>query len=180
LKKDKKEVPKYILQMLPRLEAKQQRAQGFIKKYGLDDDKKMRDAAIKFCLSNPNVHSVCCGFRNFDALDAFLPLSGTRLDGLEKKKLAAYKEGCSQLYCRHACGLCESSCPHNVRVNTIMRYNHYFAAQGKEKWAMKQYAQLPVKADICENCTGICENSCPHGVPVHGLLDMAHKTLSLA
>jgi ferredoxin len=61
-----------------------------------------------------------------------------------------------------------------------MRYNHYFAAQGKEKWAMKQYAQLPVKADLCENCTGICENSCPYGVPVHGLLDMAHKTLSLA
>jgi hypothetical protein len=179
LKKEKKEVPKYILQMLPRLEAKQQRAQGFIKKYGLDDDKKMRDAAIKFCLSNPNVHSVCCGFRNFDSLDAFLPLSGTRLAGLEKKKLAAYKEGCGQLYCRHACGLCESSCPHDVRVNTIMRYNHYFAAQGKEKWAMKQYAQLPVKADICENCTGICENSCPYGVPVHGLLDMAHKTLSL-
>jgi len=179
MKKEGKEVPESLVKMIPRLEAKQKTAEGFIKKYGLDDAKKMRDAAVRFCLSNPDVNTVCCGFRSFDDLDAFLPLSGSRLQKIEGKKLSAYKEGCGPLYCRHACGLCESSCPHQVPVNTIMRYNHYFEAQGKEKFAMKLYAQLPVRADFCGNCSGICESACPYDVPVHGLLNMAHKTLRL-
>jgi ferredoxin len=140
----------------------------------------MRDAAIRFCLSNPDVNAVCCSFRNFDDLGVYLPLSGTRLTDMEKEKLAAYKEGCAPLYCRHACGLCEPSCPHHVRVNTIMRYNHYFDAQGKEKYAMKKYAQLSAKADLCRNCKGFCESACPHDVPIHALLNMAHHNLSLA
>ena len=81
--------------------------------------------------------------------------------------LAAYKEECGELYCRHACGICESSCPHHVPVNTIMRYNHYFEAQGSEKFAMEKYAQLETsKADHCRNCAGWCQTSCPYGVPI--------------
>ena len=100
---------------------------------------------------------------------------------MEKVKLSAYKEGCGSFYCRHACGLCEPSCPQQVPVNTIMRFNHYYEAQGKEKFAMKQYARLATpKAGLCANCSGLCESACPYGVPVQGLLTIAHKTLSLA
>ena len=179
MKEKGKKVPDDWYVTVARLEAKEQKAREFIKKYNLDNAQKMRDAAIRFCLSNPNVHTICCSFNNFDQLGAFLPLSGTRLSDMEKEKLAAYKEGCAPLYCRHACGVCEPSCPHHVRVNTIMRYNHYFDAQGKEKYAMKKYAKLPVKADLCENCKGYCESACPHGVPIHALLNMAHHNLSL-
>lgn len=179
MKEKGKNIPKDWYENISRLEAKEKKAQGFIKKYNLDNATKMRDAAIRFCLSNPDVHTVCCGFRNFDDLDVFLPLSGTRLSDMEKKKLAAYKEGCGPLYCRHACGLCEPSCPLQVRINTIMRYNHYFDAQGREKYAMKKYAQLPIKADSCKNCQGFCESACPYGVPIHSLLNLAHQTLSL-
>ena len=94
--------------------------------------------------------------------------------------LAAYKEECGELYCRHACGICESSCPHHVPVNTIMRYNHYFEAQGSEKFAMEKYAQLETsKADHCRNCAGWCQTSCPYGVPIQGLLNIAHAQLTL-
>lgn len=179
MKEKGKNIPKYWYETISRLEAKEKKAQGFIKKYNLDNAKKMRNAAIRFCLSNPDVHTVCCGFRNFDDLDVFLHLSGTRLTDMEKKKLAAYKEGCGPLYCRHACGLCEPSCPLKVRINTIMRYNHYFDAQGREKYAMKEYAQLPIKADLCKDCQGFCESACPYGVPIHSLLNLAHQTLSL-
>jgi predicted aldo/keto reductase-like oxidoreductase len=140
----------------------------------------MRDAAIRFCLSNPNVHTLCCAFRNFDHLEDYIPLSGTRLQDMEKRQLSAYKEGCGPLYCRHACGICEPACPHQVPVNTIMRYNHYFDAQGKEKYAMKSYAKIPgAKADLCAHCQGFCESACPYEVPIHGLLTLAHRTLSL-
>jgi predicted aldo/keto reductase-like oxidoreductase len=180
LKKEGKEIPQRYPEMIAKLEAKAKRAKHFIDKYKLGDVKRMRDAAIRFVLSNPNVHTVCCAFRNFDSLDAFLPLSGTRLEDMDKKKLAAYKEGCGVFYCRHACGLCEPSCPHHVPVNAIMRYNHYFEAQGKEKFAMKNYARLNgPKADLCANCQGHCETACPYGVPVHALLNLAHHTLTL-
>jgi len=181
IKSEGKEIPKHYKNILVRLEAKQKRAAAFIQKYKLDDYSRMREAAIRFCLSNPNVHSICCNFKNFELLDTFLALSGTRLDGMDKEKLAAYKEGCGALYCRHACGLCESSCPHSVPVNAIMRYNHYFDAQGKEKYAMKNYAAIKGnKADMCANCRGYCESACPYGVPIHGLLTLAHQTLTLS
>jgi predicted aldo/keto reductase-like oxidoreductase len=180
LKKEGKEVPDYYPPMITRLEAKRKRAEVFIKKYQLDDYNRMRDAAIRFCLSNPDVHTICCAFRNFDHLEDFIPLSGTRLQDMEKKKLSAYKEGCGAFYCRHACGICEPACPHQVPVNTIMRYNHYFDAQGKEKYAMKSYAKISgPKADLCAACQGFCESACPYGVPIHGLLTLAHRTLSL-
>lgn len=179
LKKEGKNIPDLYPGMITRMEAKRKRAETFIKKYQLDDYNRMRDAAIRFCLSNPNVNTVCCSFRNFDHLEVFIPLSGTRLQDMEKEQLSAYKEGCGVFYCRHACGICEPACPHQVPVNTIMRYNHYFDAQGKEKYAMKSYAKIPgPKADLCAHCQGLCESACPYGVPIHGLLTLAHRTLS--
>ena len=180
LKAENKPIPEYYPPLITKLEEKEKKARWFIDKYKLDDAKKLRDAAIKFALSNPNVSTVCCSFRSFDDLDGFLPLSGTKLDGIEKEKLSLYKEGCGSLYCRHACGICETSCPHGVPVNTIMRYNHYFQAQGKEKYAMKNYARLSTKADLCADCKGHCESACPYDVPIYGLLNIAHKTLTLA
>lgn len=180
LKTEGKEIPDHYPGMIARMEAKRKRAEAFIKKYQLDDYNHMRDAAIRFCLSNPNVHTICCAFRNFDHLEDFIPLSGTRLQDMEKKQLSAYKEGCGAFYCRHACGICEPACPHQVPINTIMRYNHYFDAQGKEKYAMKSYAKISgPKADMCDECKGFCESACPYEVPIHGLLTLAHRTLSL-
>jgi predicted aldo/keto reductase-like oxidoreductase len=98
-----------------------------------------------------------------------------------RNTLAAYKATYGEFYCRHACGECEPNCPYAVPVNTIMRYNHYFAGQSKEKAAMLEYAALPTnKADVCSNCEGHCEQVCPYGVPVQGLLMLAHRTLTLA
>jgi len=88
------------------------------------------------------------------------------------------KEG--SLYCRHACGVCEPHCPHEVPVNTIMRYDHYFVSQGREKHAMAKYAALKsTTADKCQSCAGYCEFACPYGVPVRALLSTAHHTLTL-
>jgi predicted aldo/keto reductase-like oxidoreductase len=156
------------------------KGQEFIKKYGLTSAEKTRDAAIKFCLSNPNVHSVCPTLNNLEDLKAFIALSGTRLDTEGSAMLADYESELGRYYCRHACGHCEEHCPQRVPVNTVMRYYHYFAAQGKEKYAMEKYRNLSRNnAAICADCTdSSCEKACPYGVPVQGLLVMAHQTLS--
>ena len=153
----------------------------FMKKYGLTSAAKTRDAAIKFCLSNPDVHSVCSSINNFEELETFVALSGTKLDQEGEAALADYKSGLGRYYCRHACGQCEGSCPQSVPVNTIMRYFHYFAAQGREKLAMEKYHALSGNsADTCSNCgDSYCEKACPYGVPVQGLLVLAHEALTL-
>jgi len=180
MQKEGKEIHELYLKGLERFKKKAEKAEHFIKKYDLKNPDEIRDAAVRFVLSNPNVNTVCCSMKNFDDLERFVSLSGTRLSDMEKKKLAAYKKGCGELYCRHACGICEPNCPHHIPVNTIMRYNHYFEAQGREKYAMAQYAAIPgANADLCRNCSGYCEAACPYNVPIQGMLMLAHQRLSL-
>jgi predicted aldo/keto reductase-like oxidoreductase len=163
---------------LARIEKKMEKSQEFIKKHNLKSDQEIRDAALKFCLSNPNVNTVCLTVMNYEQARDYLRLSGSRLESSDIALLSAYENDCGGLYCRHACGLCEPSCPYRVPVNTIMRYDHYFISQGREKQAMKKYAALPSRADICQNCAGHCESACPYGLPVRALLSAAHQTLS--
>ncbi len=166
--------------ILPRLKEKADKADHFIKKYNLQNNNEIRDAAIRFVLNNQDVHSVCISFNNFDDVANYVKLSGGRLTETDQAKLTAYREGCGTLYCRHACGICEPECPQGVPVNTIMRYDHYFAAQGREKYAMMKYAELSAqKANTCQTCEGHCESACPYGIPIQGLLALAHQRLTL-
>ena len=156
------------------------KAREFALKYGLSGDKEVRSAAIKFCLGNPDVHSVCPTINTYEDLEFYVSLSGGKLEPVDEGMLADYKSFSGSLYCRHACGECEPHCPHDVPVNTIMRYQHYFMSQGREKHAMEKYAALQrTNAAVCTDCKGHCEAACPFGVSVQGLLMAAHQTLSL-
>jgi predicted aldo/keto reductase-like oxidoreductase len=155
-------------------------AEAFKAAYGLETPEQIRDAAIKFVLSNPHVHTACPTINSFDALNAYLPLSGQQLKPREAALLADYESVYGRYYCRHACGECESACPHGVPVNTVMRYHHYFEAQGREKHAMEHYADLKgSNASVCSTCAGPCQEACSFGIPIQGLLIQAHEALSL-
>jgi predicted aldo/keto reductase-like oxidoreductase len=176
-----KEVHPLYKEGLVRFKANLDKAEQFIKKHNLQNPDEIRAAAIKFALSNPNVNTVCCSISTYDDLDRILSLSGTKLEAVDNATLIAYKKGCGKLYCRHACGVCEPSCPQGVPVNTIMRYSHYFVAQGREREAMEKYNKIPgAKADVCSTCSGLCETACPYSVPIQGMLLLAHEQLSLA
>jgi predicted aldo/keto reductase-like oxidoreductase len=164
---------------LKRYEEKVERAQDFLKKHNLGTPEEIQSGAIRFCLDNPDVHTVCFIARTFAEMESFVRLSGERLDARTGARLEAFRDGCGDLYCRHACGACEPACPHGVPVNTIARYFQYFAGQGREREAMDLYADIPgADADRCRSCAGPCERACPHGVPIQGLLILAHDALS--
>ena len=180
MEKEGKEIDPLYFEGVKRYEDKLERAQGFLKKYNLQDPNEIKAAAVKFVLGNPDVSTVCCLARTYEDLEGFLHLSGTKLTKPDQAKLDAYRQGCGELYCRHACGKCEPQCPHGVPVNTIMRYHHYFIAQGREKEAMLKYAKIPgVKADACSTCSGHCETACPYNVPIQGKLLLAHTQLTM-
>ncbi len=152
----------------------------FQKKHGLKGYPQMRDAAIKFVLGHPGVHTVTFSIKNFEQIEQYVALSGKKLKREDQKALALYEEAQGEYYCRHACGKCEAHCPHGVPVNTVMRFNFYYKGQGREKAAMRQYAAMEGrKADVCRTCEGFCENHCPYNVPIHPLIQQAHKNLTL-
>lgn len=179
--KEGQKMEPYVTALLERVKGVADKAKASMKRLNLTNPSEIRSAAYRFVLSNPNVNSVCCTIGNYDDLEAFVSLSGTKLTPAEAGQLNAYAETLGQLYCRHACGACEPECPRRVPVNTIMRYQHYFRAQGREKYAMAKYADLAGnKADKCSSCGGRCQTACPYGVPIQGLLTLAHQTLTLS
>lgn len=176
-----RKIPDVYLKMLEEYKSRADEAETFKKKYNLTSPAQISDAAIKFCLNNPDVHSVCPSINSFEELRSFVALSGKRLEPTDKALLAGYEASFGKFYCRHACGQCESRCPSGVPINTIMRYHHYFVAQGREKHAMAKYHSLAGnRAILCSSCSGHCESACPYSVPIQGLLVLAHQTLSLA
>jgi predicted aldo/keto reductase-like oxidoreductase len=171
---------KRMEEYLKSMEKTAEEGEWFIKKHQLTDPAEIRVASTRYVLSNPGVATVLARTDSFEDVEQFLEASGSTLSTVEAKKLAAFKQGPGKFYCRHACGLCESSCPHHVPVNTIMRYNHYFEAQGQEKYALSKYLELSgEKAAACSDCPGFCQQNCPYDVPIQGLLCMAHERLTL-
>ena len=176
-----KEVSKRMREYFDRLKKTAEQGDAFVKKYNLKDSNEIRAAATRFGLNDPTAATVLARCASFEDVEHFVKISGSTLDSMQAKKLEGYKKGPGKMYCRHACGICESSCGKKVPVSTIMRYNHYFDAQGQEKYAMEKYAALATnKADQCADCEGSCEIACPYGVPIQGLLTLAHQHLTLA
>lgn len=180
LKKDGQPIDERLQKSMEQMAETAKQAESFIQKNGLKTAAEVKAAALKFVLSDTRVHTLNLAFNTFDDVQSFLALSGQPLGGRDRALLASYERDCGPLYCRHACGVCEAACPSGVPVNSIMRFNHYFEAQGSEKHAMTEYAGLETaRADACRTCPGPCEAACPHGVPVRALLCVAHGQLSL-
>jgi predicted aldo/keto reductase-like oxidoreductase len=152
----------------------------FLKKYGLSGPEQSRDAALRYCLSRPEVHCVCPSINSFEELDAYIPISGTRFEAREAEMLTACRETFGGTTCRIGCGECQSACPRGVPVAAIMRYDYYFRTAKRERAAMEDYAALAgANASVCLDCAGLCEAACPHGVPIQGKLLLAHAMLTL-
>jgi len=180
LVKENKPVPEDYKKVYDRILENQKKAESFLQKNALSDGNARREAAIGFALNQPAVHSVLITFKNFEDIGNYIRLSGTRLTLENQSYMDSVKENLSHLYCRHACGLCEGQCPNHIQVNRIMRYNHYFMAQAREKYAIQKYADLTgPRAEICLDCKGFCAAACPFGVPIQLLLAVAHENLSL-
>lgn len=178
--KENKEIPPNIQKVYSKIMKSQEQAMPFLIQHGLSDLNARKEAAISFVLNHPAVSTVLISFSNFTEVADYIRLSGSRLTDRALSEVNSLRATFGPLYCRHACGICESTCPRRVPVNTIMRYNNYFVAQSREKYAISQYLgpDRP-NAGNCAGCEGFCEAACPFGVPIHALLVDAHKNLSL-
>ena len=157
----------------------EEKTKPFAEKYQITSEGQLRIASIHWVMQNPDMHTTCVSFRDFDFIDKVVPISGTKLSRAETEFLEEYRFAFNNGYCRHGCDGCVSTCPEHVPVSTIMRYAYYFD-QGREKDAMIKYNRLTEKnGSPCIDCSAPCTGACPHGVDVQNNLVQAHELLTL-
>lgn len=153
----------------------------FREKHGITSPTELRVAAAKWVLQNADMHTVCLGMRDFEQVDRFVALSGSRLNVADARFLEDYRVAHNSLYCRHGCKECLGACSENLPVSTIMRYSYYFTGQGREKEAMGKYAKLADRnGSACMNCNAPCDGACPFGLNIKANLVSAHSLLTIA
>jgi ferredoxin len=153
----------------------------FVKRYGIRTQDELARKSVQWALSNEDVNTVCVSMPDFERIDGFVPLSGTKLARDDRALLRDYAAVFGDQYCRHGCNACLDRCPHGVPVGTVMRYAYYFRGQGREKHAMQRYAALgAVNGSRCLECEGPCQQACPHGVAIQAQMLAADHLLSLA
>ncbi len=136
-------------------------------------------AAFKWVLKHSEVNGLVVTIKTVSDLNRYLSASGESFTKTDKRILDTYSKIFTKEYCRTGCNECESSCPYDVQVASILRYKMYFDEYSMEKNAMSSYANLKVKANDCLDCKGIfCVNSCPYGLSVKDMMCDAHDKLS--
>jgi aryl-alcohol dehydrogenase-like predicted oxidoreductase len=157
------------------------RTRPFADRYGIQTDAQLRLGSIHWVLQNPDMHTACVAFTDFDLVEKVVALSGTKLTLAEEQMLYQIGLSLDNQYCRHGCFECVESCPHEVPVSTIMRYAYYYQGQGREKYAMSKYAALQDQGvSPCLDCDGLCAGACRHGLDIQTNMLHVHDLLTLA
>jgi predicted aldo/keto reductase-like oxidoreductase len=137
-------------------------------------------AAFKWVLANPSVSCLVISMFEPQHLDEYLYASGGRLTEADLAALEKYDRLVAGTHCRQHCGACLDSCPESLPIDDVLRYRMYFEDYGDEKQAMRQYARLEKRADVCIGCSAPCASSCPHGIAIPERMRETHSLLQLS
>ncbi len=151
--------------------------------HGLLDSRAEADSytqgAFKWVLSDPSVSCLVVSFFEPAHLDEYLYASGGRAATAEHALLQKYDQRIAGKHCFQHCGACLDACPEQLAIDDVLRLRMYFEDYGDEKEAIRQYARLERKADVCLGCPAPCLGSCPHGIPIAERTRETHRLLSL-
>ena len=123
-------------------------------------------AAFKWVLANPSVSCLVISLWEQAQLDEFFQASGQMPTRQDTALLDRYAELTQAVHCRPHCGICLDSCPENLAIADVLRHKNYFESFGAQKEAMRLYAQLETKADVCLTCSAPCAGACPYEIPI--------------
>jgi predicted aldo/keto reductase-like oxidoreductase len=137
-------------------------------------------AAFSWVLSNAEVDALIISMTSTEDIDEYLGASGARYVSTDARALLdryAHLNGAN--YCRHACNLCEGSCPAGVPIADVLRTRMYATDYQDVSFARNEYALLPTSAAACLSCSGApCQDACPNGIEINQLCAPTHRMLA--
>ena len=142
----------------------------------IESDYHLRILALKFIFQF-DITTVIPGMSNLTELNENLAF----LEELEKltpkeiKQLQKIKESIGTTFCRR-CQYCEPSCPAQIKISQVLRFDKYYEDYGLKEWAKKQYDSLTNKADQCLKCH-MCESKCPYSLQIVDKLEEIRKKM---
>jgi predicted aldo/keto reductase-like oxidoreductase len=122
-------------------------------------------AAIKWALSNPDIHTTISGMTQFDQLDLNVKiLADISLTEQEKKDIlmASTQPG---LFCS-GCEECIPACPLKLSVPDLMRAYMYAYGYSNPSQAYSLLTELGYGNEPCKNCSGACRVKCSRNFDV--------------
>lgn len=115
-------------------------------------------AAIKWVLSDANVHTTIPSFQNFEQMEMFLSvMADLKLTPQEKTDLETARAQAG-LYCSQ-CGQCLAQCPKGIPVQKYMRaymYAYGYRNPGKAKETIADAAPVELSCGSCASCKVTC------------------------
>jgi predicted aldo/keto reductase-like oxidoreductase len=132
----------------------------------------LKRLAIRFCLSNPNVHSAVIGMSSVQQVDfnvaaacADLPIREEDVDRMRRLIAMVSRDFRYGQMCLR-CYYCQP-CPQGVPVPEIFRAGDALAGFPDEvkSLAEEMYAKLDFKTEMCVEC-GECIQKCPAGMDI--------------
>lgn len=138
-------------------------------------------AAFKWVLGHPEVGGLIVTMKSLEQMGHFVGASGLAFEAADQSVLERYALQFGGDYCRTGCGRCEASCPSQVSIASVLRYQMYFESYGAQQRATELYARLPRNVDACLTCQSqACNAACPHGLSVSAKLSVARRQLTMA
>jgi predicted aldo/keto reductase-like oxidoreductase len=133
--------------------------------------------ALKWALSNPNVHATIPGMTTFDHLANNLKvLADPVMNDQEKQELLAMRSE-PGLFCLN-CRKCLSECQLNLPVPDIMRAFMYAYGYSNLRMAYELLGELGTGASPCINCTE-CTVNCTNGFNVREKITDVSRLVSI-
>lgn len=138
-------------------------------------------AALRYILSIPYISTAALSMKSFDHVNAYLPMSGKRMEDNDWKILEEYEKMVYNIYCRPDCYACNTACPHNVPVSDILRFRMYFENYHFERLGIEEYARInpEIRGDKCFHCDAPCIRKCPYGLNIKERVSQTHEMLSI-
>jgi predicted aldo/keto reductase-like oxidoreductase len=146
-----------------------------------DESVAYSQAAFRWVLQNPSVSCLVVSFTKVEQCDEYLFASGTPVKQMDLALLHRYDNLASADYCRPHCGACLDACPVGLPIDTVLRYDMYFADYRREAIAREKYARLTatgLDASACAACPAPCAGTCPYELPVRAKMVRAHERLT--
>jgi len=132
-------------------------------------------AALKWVLTNKNVHTTVPSMVNFDQLNENIAVMGKKLTANDISILNRYTASISSVYCT-MCSSCNGSCPNGVKVQDINRFLMYYEGYGDYYLGKSNYKSLTTNevAQVCIDCDS-CIVKCATGLNIKEKMVRAHS-----